>query len=303
MTPEPALCLYCGGDPVGATFPFSTQWDDTTFEYWRCGVCEAVFVAPTPTDAQFEKMYSAEAYHQLHYSSVDARAHRATADFVRRHLPGAHLRLLDYGCGAGAFLVEAAARGFEVTGAEFSDTAREATAQRTGLPIVASDILFQAGAKSPGPFDVIFMGDVLEHLPRPGHTLRALARHLRPEAVLCLEGPLQANPSVVYGLATGSKVLRRALKRDRLKQQSPTHLTLVSEKTQRHFFERVLGWHIEAFEIWETGWPAVYAQSPWTLSGKEHLKAGIGLLARAAAKLPIASRHLANRFRAIVRPQ
>ncbi len=303
MTLRQVSCLYCGGAPSGVTFPFSTRWDNTTFEYFRCGVCEAVFVAPTPTDAQFEKMYSAESYHQVHYSSVDARAHRATVEFVRRHLPDGHPHLLDYGCGAGAFLVEAAARGFRVTGAEFSDTERQVTSAKTGFMVVAANALLVGDAKSAEAFDVIFLGDVLEHLPNPAATLRALARHLTPNGVFCLEGPLQANASVVYALAAASKAMRRALKRDHLMRQAPTHLTLVNQHAQRHFFERTLGWHIDTFDVWETGWPAVYARSAWTLSGKEHLKAGVGFLARAASKLPIASQHLANRFRAIVRPR
>lgn len=81
--------------------------------------------------------------------------------------------VLDYGMGWGEWCEMAQAFGFKVHGVELSEE-RVARARSRGI-----------GASSPkempaGPYDYIYMEQVLEHVPRPGETLRDLLSKLKP---------------------------------------------------------------------------------------------------------------------------
>jgi SAM-dependent methyltransferase len=114
---------------------------------------------------------------QAHYAFMMRRiAHR-----LRRvgPAPGDRpLRLLDFGCGSGGFLVEARAAGFEVMGLELNRDLARHVEQVHGIPVhqgLISDPEF-AGER----FDVIITSQVFEHLLDPAATLRELRRHLLP---------------------------------------------------------------------------------------------------------------------------
>ena len=93
-------------------------------------------------------------------------------------------RLLDVGCGSGAYLLRQREAGWTVFGVEPSAAAVEA-ARRYGLEVVEGVI---PGVALPSqPFDVITMLGVLDHVPDPLVTLRELRQKL------CLGGRLIAS--------------------------------------------------------------------------------------------------------------
>jgi 2-polyprenyl-3-methyl-5-hydroxy-6-metoxy-1,4-benzoquinol methylase len=96
-------------------------------------------------------------------------------------------KLLDIGCGDGAFL-EAAARHFEVTGVEISAAQAERARQR--LPVAT----IHTGPSTLAPlpentFDVVTQFSVLEHEWHPLEALRCVARVLRPGGITILKVP------------------------------------------------------------------------------------------------------------------
>jgi 2-polyprenyl-3-methyl-5-hydroxy-6-metoxy-1,4-benzoquinol methylase len=105
----------------------------------------------------------------------------------RALLPGDPRRLavLDIGCGGGAFLRAASEDGARVAGIELS-RARAAACQRLGL-MVQHGSLFDIGLP-PGPWDVITMWDVLDHLEHPDRAIQLAAEALSPEGVLVARG-------------------------------------------------------------------------------------------------------------------
>ena len=114
---------------------------------------------------------------------------RAAADATCRHLPrppddGG--RLLDVGCGNGAFLRLASEMGWNAEGLDFDpDAVRRA--REAGLTAREGGIGRLAGESS--RYDVITMSHVIEHVDDPLDLLRVLHGLLRPGGMLWRETP------------------------------------------------------------------------------------------------------------------
>jgi SAM-dependent methyltransferase len=101
-------------------------------------------------------------------------------------------RVLDVGCGTGAFLEECVRRGATVWGVDFDARAVAAARERLGSDgerIVCRDFeTFFADDTLP-LFDYVGVFDVLEHVPRPGVLLSAVRRRLAPKGVVIITVP------------------------------------------------------------------------------------------------------------------
>lgn len=94
-------------------------------------------------------------------------------------------RLLDYGCGAGAFLARMKALGWEVCGFDPDPRAAAATARDQGVQVFAHvEALLRLA-----PFDAITLSHVIEHLPDPVRTLAELAPLLEDGGRLVVATP------------------------------------------------------------------------------------------------------------------
>jgi len=103
-----------------------------------------------------------------------------TLAFIRRYRGTG--KLLEVGCAYGFFLQEAK-RYFSVRGIELADDAA-AYCRRHGLAVETGTV--DEVERGGGPFDVIVLLDVIEHLPDPRATIAALARALAPGGVILL---------------------------------------------------------------------------------------------------------------------
>lgn len=110
---------------------------------------------------------------------------RAILDRQFRHLPRnvSGGRVLDIGCGDGSFLENARAMGWLPIGTDLDpEVVQNATKQ-------ALDVRLGTVEGIEGPFDVITMGHVIEHLHDPIAVLRTCYRLLAPGGWLWLETP------------------------------------------------------------------------------------------------------------------
>lgn len=122
----------------------------------------------------------------------------ASIDAEMRHLPRPlpGQRLLDLGCGSGAFLQLAAGAGWDVVGVDFDVKAVD-VARRGGLDIRVGgvEVLDPATER----FDVITMSHVIEHVHRPLEVLQGCYELLHPGGLLWIETPnIASTGHVIY---------------------------------------------------------------------------------------------------------
>jgi SAM-dependent methyltransferase len=115
---------------------------------------------------------------------------RLVLETIDRYAPPG--RVLDVGCGTGFLLERLAERGYSGVGIDLSPESVEHASRRLE-EIGASDRLSArvGSAYEPpdGPFDLICLTDVLEHLEDPRACLSALRDRLAPEGLLVVSTP------------------------------------------------------------------------------------------------------------------
>ncbi|MBB1059130.1 class I SAM-dependent methyltransferase [Marilutibacter spongiae] len=119
---------------------------------------------------------------------------RFQLDYFFRHLPPTPGRLLDVGCGNGAFLSRAADAGWTVEGIE-PDPQAAAVARRTGFNVWEASL---EDVSPTQPFDRITLSHVLEHLHEPGAALQRMRGWLKPGGEIWLAVPNPGGPGHRY---------------------------------------------------------------------------------------------------------
>ena len=95
-------------------------------------------------------------------------------------------RVVDVGCGLGAFLLSMRVEGAEPLGVEISEEVRAFARQHLNLPVYKSlsEMLTETG-----PVDAVVLTDVVEHLVSPVDILRTAVNVLRPGGLLAIWTP------------------------------------------------------------------------------------------------------------------
>jgi 2-polyprenyl-3-methyl-5-hydroxy-6-metoxy-1,4-benzoquinol methylase len=117
----------------------------------------------------------------------------ARYDKLEEYLPPQQRKLLDVGSGPGLFLKLGEQRGWQVMGIEPSEKAADYSKNTLNLDI-RECFLNTETSKTLGKFDVINMGEVLEHLPDPKVMLKIAFDMLEDGGVLTLIVPNDFNP-------------------------------------------------------------------------------------------------------------
>jgi SAM-dependent methyltransferase len=111
---------------------------------------------------------------QLELKQAEGTSHQLALAWLRSHLPGA---VLDVGCGAGHLAALAEAAGHEVTGVDVEAGVGVAGRMTRFVP---ADLDRGLPDGLGGPFDLVVLADVLEHLRHPETLLAAVVELLRP---------------------------------------------------------------------------------------------------------------------------
>jgi SAM-dependent methyltransferase len=249
-------CPICGFKKATDSFPYITKFNNKVFKYLECSTCATIFVSPVPDDDTFVKMYAKDTYHDCDYDSEVGRTYQESVKLLRSYVR-AGTTVLDYGCGLGAFLKELSINGFVPFGVEFDEVVVDFASKNASCKVWTTDYFWSSLPEK--KFDVIYLGDVLEHLPEPVETINKILSNLNHGGILFVEGPIEANPSLVYWAARVFGWVKHILRPNFIANDPPYHLFLTNAPQQLNFFlNRVTtSLNLKYWRVHETGWPYV----------------------------------------------
>lgn len=232
---QDARCSVCGSPELvmhlrvasaldeQGLIPSTNRFGAALGDIVRCPRCGHMQLQPMPRASWLAAAYADAASEDYVEEEAGQRetARRALHQ-IEAHAP-ARGALLDLGCWVGFLLAEARERGWHSVGVEPSAFAAEYARERLGLD-VRTEELFTAVLPAHG-FDVVVMGDVIEHLEDPAAALVRVKKLLRPRGLLWMTLP-----------DAGSRVAR-ALGR-RWWSVIPTHVQYFTRSSMRALLER-----------------------------------------------------------------
>ncbi len=229
-----AVCDLCSGD----AFSELERYPDGV-RALRCNRCGLICLSPLPDQAALAGHYDEEYYRPWVEEQAAARAGLWRRRLALLEKTGT-ARLLDVGCGEGAFLRLAREAGWAVRGTELSGWAA-GHAARAGIEVLRGDLLsVDFGHER---FDAVTMWHVLEHTHSPRANVEKIFSLLSPGGMFVGALPNAANRLLraAYPLARG-RFLRYYEPGER-----EVHLYHFTEAALRAMLERC------GFEVLRTG--------------------------------------------------
>ena len=204
-------CLLCGargGETVAVAPEGGPDASGARPAVLRCRACGLCYTSPRPTPDTIGCFYPDDyGPHQVRPAAGRSRrpSGRARRGSFRGRARGdvpwrGEGRLLDFGCGGGAFLERMHRRGWRVMGVDASEAVVRRIETERGLTALAGDL--SAPALGAMQFDVITMRQSLEHVHRPLETLGRAFRLLASGGRLMVWAPsIEGLPFAWFGPA------------------------------------------------------------------------------------------------------
>jgi 2-polyprenyl-3-methyl-5-hydroxy-6-metoxy-1,4-benzoquinol methylase len=189
---ETVNCPFCGAaewTPVAQAEDPDAAPPRPVFGVVRCRACELCITNPRPTAAAMGKFYAADySPHEIAQpkhprqgeSKIEPpRRLSRFCNYERGEFPSiGQNRVLDFGCGGGAFLLRMRDRGWNVSGVDFSEATVARLRAELGLNVHSGTLPHPD--LSPGSFDLVTLWHSLEHVHQPFEVLREVHRLLAP---------------------------------------------------------------------------------------------------------------------------
>lgn len=221
--------------------------------FYRCAECKSYSLFPKLGIHEIEDLYSIKYIADVNPEfNIDQQVAVSRFLNLQEALERVENRLcksfLDYGCGATAEVIILASNlGFKAFGVEVEAGTRKEAKSKSKCQIFSPDEVLTSGAQ----FDVIFLGDVLEHLSNPLEVLDQVQTLVAPNGFLAIQGPLE-------GAMTFSNALLSV--KARLLSKSPSHFPPyhVSLATKKSIVKalKINGLTIKKLMVSEPLWPA-----------------------------------------------
>lgn len=241
-------CDLCG-ETRFRQLSFYYEFEGERLQGTQCRACSLMFLNPLPTPAQLERLYGKEYFtDRANYNREEKdrkfiqesdkldfaqlRSDKFT-DYMLANYPGRRFQYLEVGCGPGYTLKSLQALGWQAHGLEISEHAADFARQHLGLPVVTGNIETTQEFQE-NQFNLVYMGDVIEHLLSPSATIAKFAHIIEPGGLLILALPSTLNlPTLRLGLGAYG-VLGRQRKMD----IPPYHLYEFTPRTIRALLEK-----------------------------------------------------------------
>lgn len=182
-------CPACRAETLQARRLFMAEMLGAACAVLECGRCGLVFKELFPTAEEINAIY-ADGYEHFNAGGTSAgeinsgRQKLARCRNLLKSKGNAPPRLLDIGCGAGAFTQIANDAGFDADGIDpyLPENAQSERLKQRGPEEVA-----------PESYDVATLLNIAEHLDKPRETFTAVYRLLKPGGVMLLTCPFGAS--------------------------------------------------------------------------------------------------------------
>lgn len=167
--------------------PSTLEFGSALADIARCARCGHMQLDPMPSEELLAAAYRQAASEDYIEEEAGQRETARRALMQIEAQASGRGALIDLGCWVGFLLAEARERGWEATGIEPSEFGSTYARDRLGLNVISDDLF---SAELPGAtFDVVTLGDVIEHLIAPGEALDRIRELLVPGGVLWMALP------------------------------------------------------------------------------------------------------------------
>ncbi|MDB5196255.1 MAG: class SAM-dependent methyltransferase [Flaviaesturariibacter sp.] len=190
-------CPVCASADI---HPLLTVKDYTVsqeeFVIWQCSACTLRFTQDVPDAESIGPYYKSENYIShtntskglvnALYQKVRTHTLQQKTTLIKESTGLENGKLLDMGCGTGAFLNAIKAAGWQVTGIEPDSDARQVATQLYGITPLETDVFYEL---TPASFDAITLWHVLEHVHDLHRYMEQLKALLKPSGKLFIAVP------------------------------------------------------------------------------------------------------------------
>jgi SAM-dependent methyltransferase len=175
-------CAICGADVWRPHFQgLIDHLTGERFDVERCGGCAVLATRPPPPADQVGRFYPPRYRGNRHAFTGGLRDALRRRAVEARFPKGFRGRLLDVGCGSGAFARHMRARGWDVAATEID----AGTVERLRADGIDAKLPAEADATgfAGGPFNAVTCWHVMEHVEHPAALARWVATQLAPGGV------------------------------------------------------------------------------------------------------------------------
>lgn len=232
-------CNLCHSK-IASRVPFRYAFKDRFLWLMQCKECGLRSLWPRPSDEEIVEMYASD-----YFTQADAATHHMNDEYVKLLNAGDYAEgvkemqqiaaggsFLEVGCATGNLLNALKKAGFQVKGIELSEFAVQYAKTNFNIDIINKpfDEKLFGNEVTENEFDIVLMGDVLEHFTNPTDAMVLTHKILKPGgvAIIHLPGTLNLLSSklafMIYKLVGSKKTMTIP----------PYHLTEFSAKTIRN---------------------------------------------------------------------
>ncbi|MCL4477973.1 MAG: class I SAM-dependent methyltransferase [Deltaproteobacteria bacterium] len=152
----------------------------------RCKQCKLVFSNRKPTRAELDKIYNAYIRDNNIKTELTLKKLRLIADNLGKVSKAK--RVLDIGCGNGAFLTMFKKIGCEVYVTEFNKSAEDVCRSK-GIKMLSGGLMPQMESNLSDKFDLVILTEVIEHVNNPRDIINNISDLLKKNGYLYITTP------------------------------------------------------------------------------------------------------------------